>query len=84
MSWRVRLEPFGRDEKHDCDWADWDIPEDATAALIQEFAGRIRWRLPLKIFTPSLDDPKLYKLQQYLDDLYCMDPRQYAVYLQHS
>ena len=82
MSTRILIRPayFGED-RNDIAGADAVIQEGATDEEVDRVAAQWAWNLPLKIFTPSENDPKYKRLVQTLSDKHSMDSDCYMVYV---
>ena len=78
MSWRIRIEPWGRNKGEDT-WEDWSIPEGATEEMIDAIAKEAAWHLPLRIFTLSPFDPRVLRLRYVLEEEFSMQPHHYSV-----
>ena len=62
MSWRIMFDPaYFNSDPGDQAAADLVIPQDATDAEIDAAAAEWAWQAPLKIWTPSEDDPRFLR-----------------------
>lgn len=69
MSWRIVLEPahFG-ETLGDVAGADVVVPRGATEEEVAGIAHEWAWKLPLSIWAPSRDDPRLLHLLKTLEE----------------
>lgn len=82
MSWRILFEPaYFNDTPGDTAGADCIIPENVDDVYIKAIAEKWNWRLPLKIWTPSLEDPRYQRLVQLFNDDYLMDGDAFQVWV---
>lgn len=81
MSWRIMFDPaYFNNDPTDQAGADLVIPQNATDAEIDAAAQKWAWQLPLKIWTPSEDDPRYLRFIAELDER-GMDENSYTVYV---
>lgn len=78
MSFRVVFSGYA---DGDCSgWADVEIGPDVQDGDLATTAKAIAWQMPLKIFVPTYDDPRVRKLADLLDERYAMGPDEYRVF----
>ncbi len=67
MSWRIVFLPayIGDGNDDPLAWADEIIPENVPDEEIVRLADKWNGSFPLKVFTPSLDDPRFVKFREH-------------------
>jgi hypothetical protein len=81
MSWRIMFAPaYFNNDPGDQAGADLVVPQGATDADIDAAVVKWGWQLPLKIWTPSEDDPRVLRFVAVLTEQ-GMDENSYTVYV---
>jgi hypothetical protein len=82
MSYRIVIEPaYIGDTPGDTNGTDWILPATASDEAIEEAARELSWKLPLRIFTPSKDNPVFLHFTRLLEEEWNMTPESYTVYV---
>lgn len=80
MSWRIRIEPYGRTDPEDEEWQDWRLDAEASEAEIRAVCqAAYGWR-PLKVYTVTTESATLRQLVRMLDTEFCVPPGEYSVW----
>ncbi len=82
MSWRIVIEPaYFNDDPGDVAGADAIIALGASEERVAEVAHRMAWMLPLSIWAPGRDDPRLLHLLKVLEEDHDQEVPEYRIHV---